>query len=163
MRQRHSRLNSAGSTHFVTTVTSVPGNWFVGAPTCRAFLDTFESYRAKFELSCLGYVLMPDHLHALLFQDRDGPAVSQLMQAFKSVTAHICRPLNYPLPSLWNDGYDDVPIPGPSAARTRLRYMHRNPVKRGLVAKPEIFEWSSARFFFCDEPGIVTVVRLSPL
>jgi len=39
----------------------------------------------------------------------------------------------------------------------KLRYMHRNPVKRGLVESPEQWRWSSYRFYFLDEAGAVRV------
>jgi hypothetical protein len=39
----------------------------------------------------------------------------------------------------------------------KLRYMHRNPVKRGLVNLPEQWRWSSYRFYFLDEAGPVRV------
>jgi len=39
----------------------------------------------------------------------------------------------------------------------KLRYMHRNPVKRGLVGSPEEWRWSSYRFYFLDEAGPVRV------
>ena len=39
----------------------------------------------------------------------------------------------------------------------KLRYMHRNPVKRGLTATPEDWRWSSYRFYSLDESGPVRV------
>jgi REP element-mobilizing transposase RayT len=39
----------------------------------------------------------------------------------------------------------------------KLRYMHRNPVKRGLVGAPEEWEWSSYRFYLLEEAGPVQV------
>jgi hypothetical protein len=39
----------------------------------------------------------------------------------------------------------------------KLRYMHRNPVKRGLAAIPDDWRWSSYRFYFLDESGPVRV------
>ena len=39
----------------------------------------------------------------------------------------------------------------------KLKYMHRNPVKRGLVAAPEEWRWSSYRFYLLDELGTVRV------
>src|SRR5271157_5793496 len=39
----------------------------------------------------------------------------------------------------------------------KLRYMHRNPVKRGLVDRPEQWEWSSFRAYFLGESGRVRV------
>ena len=39
----------------------------------------------------------------------------------------------------------------------KLRYMHRNPVKRGLVAEREDWRWSSYRFYALGESGPVVV------
>ena len=39
----------------------------------------------------------------------------------------------------------------------KLRYMHRNPVKRGLVQEPEHWAWSSFRSYACGENGPVRV------
>jgi len=39
----------------------------------------------------------------------------------------------------------------------KLRYMHRNPVKRGLVEQPDQWRWSSFRSYFLGERGLVRV------
>ncbi|HEV3510627.1 MAG TPA: hypothetical protein VGS05_02915, partial [Candidatus Sulfotelmatobacter sp.] len=39
----------------------------------------------------------------------------------------------------------------------KLRYMHRNPVKRGLVKSPEQWRWSSYRHYALQEAGPVRV------
>jgi putative transposase len=39
----------------------------------------------------------------------------------------------------------------------KLRYIHRNPVERGLVASPEQWRWSSFRWCLCGEPGPVQI------
>ena len=39
----------------------------------------------------------------------------------------------------------------------KLRYMHRNPVKRRLVESPEQWRWSSYRFYLVEEVGSVRV------
>jgi putative transposase len=39
----------------------------------------------------------------------------------------------------------------------KLRYMHRNPVKPGLVLEPEQWAWSSYRHYAYDEAGPVLV------
>ena len=41
--------------------------------------------------------------------------------------------------------------------REKLRYIHRNPVKRGLAEKPEQWEWSSYRSYLFGETGPVRV------
>jgi len=39
----------------------------------------------------------------------------------------------------------------------KLRYMHRNPVERGLVLAPEQWNWSSYRHYAAAEQGVVLV------
>jgi REP-associated tyrosine transposase len=39
----------------------------------------------------------------------------------------------------------------------KLRYLHRNPVQRGLVAEPDQWAWSSLRASMYGEPGTVRV------
>ncbi len=39
----------------------------------------------------------------------------------------------------------------------KLRYMHRNPVQRGLVESPEQWRWSSFRCYRCGEAGPVRI------
>jgi REP element-mobilizing transposase RayT len=161
MLQRHERLTFASSIHFATTVTGVRGNWFVVPDQCRRMLELLEGYRARLEVRCLGYVLMPDHLHVLLCQDTDAPLIPRLVEGFKSVSARTLKPEGYPASRLWAKRYDDVPVPGSDAARTKLEYMHNNPVKRELVGKPEEYLWSSARTLMGYEGN--SIVTLSPL
>ena len=54
----------------------------------------------------------------------------------------------------------DLPCPADCIAPTAriiCRYMHRNPVERGLVMSPEQWRWSSYRFYLLDEAGPVRV------
>lgn len=39
----------------------------------------------------------------------------------------------------------------------KLRYIHRNPVNRGLVTSPEDWRWSSFRWYLSGEKGPVAV------
>jgi len=39
----------------------------------------------------------------------------------------------------------------------KLRYIHRNPMKRGLVSSPEQWPWSSFRYYLCGERGPVKI------
>jgi REP-associated tyrosine transposase len=39
----------------------------------------------------------------------------------------------------------------------KLRYLHRNPVKRGLVVSPEEWAWSSLRHYVTGEESVVEI------
>ncbi len=158
MLQRHLHTAFPGTIHFVTTVTHERGNFFVRAQECEALLQVFEEFRAKGKVDCLGYVLMPDHFHALLHQVEEGAVIPSLMRDFKKRTAFRCRPAAYRDKTLWRTRYDDVSVPGTRAIHTKLHYIHENPVRRGIVEVPEDYPWSSAGDYFLDKPGIVTVI-----
>jgi putative transposase len=159
MRKRHTQLAFTGSIHFITTVTGIRGNWFIEPSVCEGLLSIFESYRAKFAIECLGYVLMPDHIHGLLVQKEEGLIIPAFMEGFKSLTARLCRLPNYTAPALWRARYDDVPVPGSDAVRIKLEYIHNNPVRRGLVELPECYRWSSAGDYWDGGSGIVKVEK----
>ncbi len=157
MRRRHQNLSFSGSIHFITTVTSKRGSWFTDEITCIHILTLFEKLRQQYHLSCYGYVLMPDHLHALLVQDNDGESVPLFMNAFKKWTSRRYRERISDARTLWARGYDDVPVPGSDAARTKIEYMHFNPIRRGLVNEPSEYRWSSIHDYYGSRQGIITV------
>jgi hypothetical protein len=58
---------------------------------------------------------------------------------------------------VWQKRFYDFNVRTEHKHIEKLRYMHRNPVKRGLVDKPEHWEWSSFRSYFYRETGLVRV------
>lgn len=46
---------------------------------------------------------------------------------------------------------------GEKARSEVIRYIHRNPVKRGLVEKPEDWQWSSFRHYATGKKGTVEI------
>lgn len=103
---------------------------------------------------------MPDHLHVLFYQEKEGSLVSDVMANFKRETSKQLDLPNYAGATLWCDRYDDIPLPGSRAIYRRLEYMHNNPVERGLVDKETDYLWSSARLYYeMDGQRIVTIRR----
>jgi putative transposase len=103
---------------------------------------------------------MPDHLHALLYQDNDKTSVPDFMRDLKRETSKRLKIPDYPGSKLWLERYDDVPVPGKDAVIVKLRYMLYNPVRRGLVDDPQNYPWSSAKEHYDIGTGIVTVERI---
>jgi putative transposase len=147
------------SIHFITIVTRERGFWFRDEVCCRGLLESLEHHRRRLDLACCAYVLMPDHLHALLCQKSEGELVPDLVREFKKWTSRRCRPAHYPGQSLWQDQYDDVPVPGSEAARTKIEYVHNNPVRKGITERPEKYLWSSARDYWEMGKGIVEITK----
>ena len=64
---------------------------------------------------------------------------------------------------LWHHRFYDFNVWSERKGVEKLRYMHRNPVKRGLVEAPDLWRWSSFRSYAYQEPGLVKVLDRSVL
>jgi hypothetical protein len=58
---------------------------------------------------------------------------------------------------IWQKRFYDFNVCSTEKRIEKLRYMHRNPVKRGLAEKPEEWKWSSFRTYAGGEEGLVRV------
>ena len=139
------------------------------------FLRALETTRRKYELVVAGYVVMPEHVH-LLISEPQRQNLSIALKALKqSVSRRVLRRLrtmpnqaelfaqNARPPRFWQARFYDFNVWSPKKRVEKLRYMHRNPVKRGLVARPELWRWSSFRHYALGEPGLVAVNAMLPL
>jgi len=102
-----------------------------------------EQIRARHQARVYAYVLMPEHIH-LLVNEPPRIVLAQFLKAVKQVTS---RKLKGSRKKFWQDRYYDSSVYGEKARSEVIRYIHRNPVKRGLVTKPEQWPWSSFRHY----------------
>ena len=58
---------------------------------------------------------------------------------------------------MWQARFYDFNISTSRKRVEKLRYMHRNPAKRGLVDSPELWRWSSYRSYALGEAGAVRI------
>ena len=123
------------------------------------FLSILEQTRERYRFVVVGYVVMPEHVHLLITEPEIGTP-STVMQVLKQRTARALLPMNRanaPRTPFWQARFYDFNVFTTNKRVEKLRYMHRNPVKRGLVNSPEEWCWSSFRFYLLDEPGPVRV------
>ena len=59
--------------------------------------------------------------------------------------------------SFWEKRYHDRNVRDELEFRIKLRYLHRNPVERGLVESPAKWKWSSYRHYAMREVGVVEI------
>src|ERR1700758_3660503 len=96
------------------------------------FEHQLETLRAKYEFTVSGYVLMPEHVHLLVGEPRNTPLATAL-QLLKQNTS---RKLNKSSEDrFWQRRYYDFNVWSEEKRLEKLSYMHRNPVRRGLVEK----------------------------
>ena len=108
--------------------------------------------RVRSDAQVHGYVVMPEHVHILISEPHGQPLTSAI-QGLKQAVSHYMG--NGPL---WTPRYYDFNVISDFKRIEKLRYMHRNPVQRGLVAHPDDWPWSSFHQYATHEAGIVRLV-----
>jgi putative transposase len=144
---------------------------FLGSARARdRFLSILEQTRQRYRFVIVGFVVMPEHIHLLVTEPEVGTP-STVMQVLKQRTASallIKKKRKDPRQcdlfgdaasrrAFWQARFYDFNVWTTRRRFEKLRYMHRNPVKRGLVESPEQWRWSSYRFYLLGEPGTVRV------
>jgi putative transposase len=118
----------------------------------------------------LAYVVMPEHVHLLVSEPAEGP-LSIAMQALKPGFArrvigwrrrqHPSELIECGPQRIWQARYYDFNVCTADKRVEKVRYIHRNPVRRGLVEAPELWRWSSFRAYTYQEKGPVGINQWS--
>jgi len=97
----------------------------------------------RFGWSCLSYCVMSNHYHLLL---RLGDAtLTRGVHRLNSVFAHEYNEVHERRGHVFGDRFASKPIQTESHLFRTFRYVERNPVRAGLVARPHDWRWSSFR------------------
>lgn len=92
----------------------------------------------------LAWVVMPNHVHCLI-ETCDGHPLDRVLQACKSFTAKEANRLLDRHGTFWDRDDFDRYIRDDAHRAAVVRYIERNPVKAGLVVRPEDWPFGSAR------------------
>ncbi|MGA9070552.1 MAG: transposase [Terracidiphilus sp.] len=118
------------------------------------FERELEWVRKRYGFVVAGYVLMPEHVHMLVGEPCRS-SLSVALQVLKQLTSRKLKERG--AVQFWQRRYYDFNVHNEEKRVEKLRYMHRNPVKRGLVEKPEDWQWSSFRHDATGQSGVVEV------
>ena len=180
------RFYGGNDLHFLTFSCNGRRPLFKNEQRRDLFLQILERVRRRYRFVVLGYVVMPEHVH-LLVNEPQRENLSIAIQALKlgfvrsmqcakeqsivttpmsrkrgetwgtpaNLSRRTSRPVN---PNrFWQARFYDFNVWTEKKRVEKLRYIHRNPVARGLVASPEQWRWSSFRWYWCGEPGPVKI------
>jgi putative transposase len=153
------RYQESGQTHFVTFSCCRRQARLRSPARCHLFVEKLEQTRTRFGLRVYGYVVMPEHVH-LLLSEPDRELLATALQSLKlAVSKNVPRPgaVSGEPARLWQSRYYDRNVRDHAEFVEKLRYIHRNPVKRGLVDRPEDWPWSSFRHYATGEKGAVEI------
>jgi putative transposase len=147
------------------------------------FVQTLDDLRTELGFKIVGYVLMPEHCHLLIWPGALANP-SRIMQKLSERTANFilrnlrrnfvfpwCQKMlkQFELPPtvhhhahyrVWQKRGYDMNIWSEKKRIEKMNYMHNNPVKRGLVAQPGDWPWSSWRFYYLEDRSILAMDRM---
>jgi putative transposase len=143
------RYQQAHHLHYVT-FTCYHRARFLATPHSRdEFVQTLERARRWYGFYIVGYVVMPEHVH-LLMSEPERATLAIALQMLKQTASRKLKAIAVGNP-FWQARYYDFNVWSERKRVEKLRYMHRNPVKRGLVEQPEDWRWSSFRHYLTGE------------
>ena len=121
----------------------------LGTPAPRdLFISALETVRQQYELFVYGFAVMPEHVHLLAGEPEKGQLAQALQSLKQSVAPRLALRAAEPF---WQARYYDFNVWSERKFTGKLRYIHRNPVTRGLVDRPEHWPWSSFRHYLTGE------------
>ena len=148
------RFHESRQLHFLTFSCHKRRPNFRTTESRDTFVSALERVRQNYDLCVYGYVVMPEHVHLLVSEPERG-TLAQAMQSLKQGVAR--RLALRAKDSFWQERYYDFNTWSECKFVEKLRYIHRNPVNRGLVTQPEDWPWSSFRHYLNGEAGPVEI------
>jgi len=147
------RLHHSGQSHFITFTCY---RRLPRLATCELrdlVVAALEHARRRYLFRVYGFVVMPEHVH-LLISEPERATVAHAMQSLKISSAKRAVGLRERAEQesrLWQGRYYDRNVRDYEEFVEKLRYLHSNPVKRGLCARPQDWRWSSFRHYATGE------------
>ncbi len=151
MKGKRIRYQQTGACHFLTFSCYHRRAYLSALAAMDLFEDALERVRRRYLFVVAGYVVMPEHVHLLVSEPRCA-LLSKAIQALKLSVSMRSRERPF-----WQAHYYDFNVSAHEKYVEKLRYIHRNPVRRGLATKPEDWKWSSFRRYQTGVHGTVEI------
>jgi putative transposase len=142
---------TADRTFFVTTVTAQRRPLFRYEANARLLLQTLLDYRSHGKYLLHDFVIMPDHLHLLITPADD----ISLERAIQFIKGGFSFRLKSKL-AVWQESFTNHRIRDQEDLERHCEYIRMNPVRAGLMGRPDEYQYSSAAHPRLDEvpPGL---------
>ena len=152
------RFHESRQSHFLTFSCYHRQPKFNSPEASDLFVQCLEEMRHRFAMRIYGYVVMPEHAH-ILVSEPEQAMLADAMHFLKLSFAKRLRSRNRTFQSVpfWQKRYYDRNVRDAREFTVKLRYLHRNPVARGLVNAPADWKWSSFRHYALREMGMVEI------
>jgi putative transposase len=116
-------------------------------------ISTLFHYRDLAEYKLHAFVVMRNHFHALLTIAGKG-TIESVMQKIKGGFSYRARSELGFRGEIWQRGFTDERVWDAAQFISVRKYIHENPVRRGMVAVAEDYPFSSAHAKFRKPQGL---------
>ena len=152
---RIARIVMPGWAHHVTQRGNHRQTVFFNDRDRKVYLELLAKYKGIYHIDLIGYSLMTNHVHKIPIPEFDtslAKAIGRTHNDYSRWQNVQCNQTGH----LWQARFYSCPIENISLADV-LAYVELNPVRAGLVERPEEWEWSSARAHLTgvDETGLL--------
>ena len=135
------RFHVRGAIYFVTATTRRRRVILVDA-AADAVVQAFSRLRDEQRAAVLAYVVMPDHVHALM-QPGGNVEIGAVMKYLKRIAGNQIRRLGHS-GRLWEARFYDRVMRDDGELASAVSYIHENPVRAGYCLQPEDWRWGTA-------------------
>lgn len=151
---RKPRIEISGGLYHIITRGNNRRRIFGSEDDYLKFLSFLESQKAKRPFYLYAYCLMPNHVH-LLAEMLDDP-MSRVMHALLTAYSQYHNRKYKKIGHLFQGRYKAILCQTDRYLGELVRYIHLNPVRAKIVARPEEFEYSGHRAYLgLDTSGLV--------
>jgi putative transposase len=106
-------------------------------------IDVFRDYMRSGKMSVHDFVIMPNHVHALVTLPGE-TSLEKAMQLIKGGFSFRAKKELGFQGEIWQRGYSDVQILDDPSFQNHRKYIDNNPVKAGLASTPEEYPYGTA-------------------
>ena len=140
-----------GASYFITTTCWQGRAVFQVSENAEILIEALFNYRDRKDYVLHEFVVMPDHLH-LLLTPSSTTSLEKAIQLIKGGSSYQIRKARNHKMEIWQVGFHDWTIRDSDDWRTKVEYIHSNPVRAKLVQRPEDWPYSSASGKFNLDP-----------
>lgn len=149
---RVARLKGLNSTYHIIMRGNEKKNIFLDRKDKSRFIEILTRMKEKYNYKLEAYCLMDNHVH-LLINDNEND-ISQIMKSINISYAYYFNNTYDREGHLFQDRFVSEVVADDRYLLAASAYIHNNPVRAGIVKKPEDFQWSSMREYMGREQGI---------
>ena len=139
---RIARTVFAGIPHHITQRGNHGENVFFTESDRHLYLQWLKEYKLRYKIEIIAYCLMNNHIHLVTVPAQADSLQRALKPLHMRYAQHINRKQKW-AGHLWQGRFFSSPL-DEAYLWSCVRYVERNPVRAGMVAKAEDYPWSSA-------------------